>query len=92
MATTPAKLEIEELENEEMYCLFAPDGSWQPSTLSEDFPTCVAFIQLLHKAGMGRSFHQLCTVQGFKILPVKVSMVQNGDENTAFSQKASTLN
>ncbi len=80
-------MNIQKVENEEMYCLFAPDGSFLSNTLSPDFPSCVAFIKMLHKKGLGKSFHQLCVVDGFKIMPVKVSLVINGDENKPFIQK-----
>jgi len=78
-------MKIEELKNEEMYCLFTPDGSAQLTTLAPDFPMCVAMIRMLHKAGMGESFHELLKVKGFMIMPVKVTIVQNGDENKPFN-------
>lgn len=76
-------MKVEEVKDEEMYCLFTPDGFWQPSTLAPDFAFCLAFIKMLHKKGIGKSFHQL-TLEGCKIMPVKVSIVQNGDENKPF--------
>jgi len=76
---------IEEVKDEEMYCLFAPDGSWQAMTLAPDFETCVAVIRMLHKNGLSKSFHELCKVGGFEIMPIKISFVQNGDENKPFS-------
>ena len=74
------------MNNEEMYVLAAPDGSCQVMTLSPDFPTCMAVIKLQHKAGLIDSFHKL-TMKGFKIMPVKVTIVQNGTEEEGF-QKA----
>lgn len=79
-------MKIDELKNEEMYALFAPDGSWQAMTLAPDFAHCVAIIKLLHSKGLGESFHELCKLNGFKILPVKVSITQNGDENKPFEK------
>lgn len=75
-----------EVKNEKMYCLFAADGSWQGMTLSPDFPTCVAVIQMLHKKGLSQSFHELVKVKGFKILPIRVTFTQDGDENEPFKK------
>lgn len=80
-------MQIQELHNQEMYALFAPDGSFQGMSLAPDFPTCCAMIKMMHKAGLGKSFHELMFLKGFKILPVKVSMVQNGDENKPFQKQ-----
>jgi hypothetical protein len=80
-------MKIEELNEEEMYCLFAPDGTWQPMTLAHDFPTCMAVIKLLHKAGLSKSFHELAVLKGFKVMPIKITMVQNGDENKPFQNQ-----
>lgn len=78
-------MEIEELQESEMYVLCAPDGSIQLTTLAPDFPSCVGFIKLLHKSGMGKSFHALM-LEGFKVMPVKITIKQNGDKNTAFKK------
>lgn len=80
-------MKFQELIEEEMYVLVAPDGSWQAMTLAPDFVTCVAQIRLMHQHGIGKSFHELVKVKGFRILPVKVSMIQNGTEDEGF-QKA----
>lgn len=76
---------IEEMKEEEMYVLVAPDGTPQPMTLGYDFPTCLGVIKLMHKSGIGESPSKLF-FKGFKIIPVKVSITQNGDENTAFKK------
>lgn len=76
-------MEFQKFENEDMVVLVAPDGHPQPMTLAEDFPTCVAVIELQAKAKLGKPFAKLLN-EGFKILPVKLSMTQSGDENTAF--------
>jgi hypothetical protein len=81
---------IEEVTNEEMCCLFAPDGSWQPMTLASDFAMCVAQIRLLHSKGLCQSYHQF-SMKGFKILPIKVTMVQDGDEETAYNRAKETI-
>lgn len=77
---------IDELINEEMYCLCAPDGSLQVSTLALDFPTCVAMCRLMEKAGFGQNLSAMFS-KGFEIMPVKVTITQNGDENKAFQKK-----
>lgn len=78
-------MQITEFQNEEMYCLFAPDGSWQGMTLSENFETCIAVIKMLHKAGLSKSYHEL-SMKGFRVMPIKVSIIQSGDENKPFSK------
>lgn len=72
---------------EPMYCLFSPDGEWQALSLAPDYAHCIAAIRLMHKAKMGRSFHEL-KLKGFKVLPVMVSIAVSGDENTAFTTTA----
>lgn len=66
---------IDEVNNQEMYALFAPDGTWQAMTLAVDLPHCIAAVKMLNKAGLCKSFHQL-SLAGFKVLPVIVSMKQ----------------
>jgi hypothetical protein len=74
-------------KNEEMYCLVAPDGTPQLSVCGGDFPECVGYLKLMHSKGLSKSFHELCVVGKFKILPVKVTVIQTGDENTPFNKK-----
>lgn len=74
---------IEEIKDQPMCALFAPDGSWQGMTLAPDFPICLAQIKMLHKAGLSQSYHVLST-KGFKVMPIKITMTQAGDEETAF--------
>ena len=78
-------MKIQELQEEEMYCLFAPDGNWQGMTLAPDFASCVGVIKMLHKCKMGQSYHEL-SMKGFKILPVTVSIPQNRDDHTPFKK------
>ena len=78
---------MQEFINEEMYVLVAPDGIWQAMTLAPDFASCVAQIKMLHKAKLAESFHELVMVKGFEILPVKVTIMQNGTAEEGF-QKA----
>lgn len=77
-------MKLEEVKEEEMYVLVAPDGSWQAMTLAPSFEECVAVLKLLHSKGLSKSFHELCKVKGFKILPVVVSIKQMGDEEAGF--------
>ena len=77
-------MKLEEVKDEEMYVLVAPDGSWQGMTLAPDFATCLAMVKMLHSKGLGQSYHELCKVKGFQILPVIVSMKQMGDEEAGF--------
>jgi hypothetical protein len=71
------------IANETYYCLFAPDGTWQPSTLADDYATCLAFIRLLHKSKMSKSFFEL-TRAGFQVLPVSLSMTPTGTAEDSF--------
>lgn len=66
-------MKIQPIINEDFYCLIAPDGVFQPSTLTADMPTCIAFIRLLHKTGMGESWHSL-KMKGFKVEKVSVTI------------------
>ena len=68
---------IEPIINEEFYCLAAPDGSLQLSSLAPDLPMCMGFVKLLHKSGMGMSWHEL-KLKGFTYEKVKVTVVSDG--------------
>ena len=81
---------MEELNQEEMYCLVAPDGSPQLMTLAHDFPMCIAIIKLLAEAKMGQNAKKLFN-QGFKVYPVKVTVTQNGEPDKAFKKVAAAL-
>lgn len=80
-------MQLEETIDEEFYVLVAPDGSWQAMTLAPDYASCVATIKMLHKAKMGQSYHELVMERGFDILPVRVTIKQNGTAEQGF-QKA----
>lgn len=79
-------MKIEELIEEEMYVLVAPDGSTQISTLAPDFAMCVAFTTMLGKEGISEPLHEMLE-KGFTIMPVKVTIKANGTEDEGF-QKA----
>jgi hypothetical protein len=78
------KMKLQEVKEEEMYVLVAPDGNWQPMTLAPTFEMCVAVIKMLYKARMSESFHELVKVKGFVILPITVTVKQMGDEEAGF--------
>lgn len=84
-------MELAELVNEEMYVLVAPDGNPQVGTLAPDLATCVAVVKMQHKAGLGQSYHELMVVKGFKILPVKVTLVAVGTEEEGFKKAKENL-
>ena len=81
---------MEDIIHKEMVVLVAPDGTPQPSTLAEDFQSCLGFLKLLHKSKMGESPAKLF-FKGFKILHVKVSIEQTGDEEKAFQDGKNKL-
>lgn len=80
------KMKIVEFKDEPMYALFAPDGICQVSTLAPDYAMCLAVIKMHHKAGLSESYFSLST-KGFKILPLKMTITENGTEERGF-QKA----
>lgn len=81
---------LEEMHEQEMYCLVAPDGTPQPMIMAEDFAGCMATAKLLHKAGISESVAKLM-YKGFKILPVKVTMTQNGTAEEGFQRAKAKL-
>lgn len=79
-------VKLDELKDYDMYVLVAPDGAPQVMTLAPDFAMCCASIELQASYGVCQPLGALFD-QGFSILPVKVTMVQNGTEEEGF-QKA----
>lgn len=76
-------MKLDELKEEEMYVLVAPDGTPQLTTLAPNYVECLAFCQLL--AGKNVCQHPAKLFkQGYEILMVKVSMSQMGDAEAAF--------
>lgn len=78
-------MQIEEINNEQWVALFAPDGSFQAGTLTPDFATCLGQINLMHLNKMGQSYNRL-SIKGFKILPVRLTMIQDGTAEDAFQR------
>jgi len=80
------KVNFEEIQNEEMYVLVAPDGSCQLSTMAPDFPMCIAMVKLLHQKGISKSYHEMVVIGDYKIMPIKVTVVANGTEEEGFQK------
>ncbi len=79
-------IKVEEMQNEEMCVLVAPDGACQLSTLAPDYAMCVAMIQLLHKKGISKSYHEMVIIGEYEIMPIKVSVIANGTAEDAFNR------
>jgi hypothetical protein len=77
-------MKLEELKEEEMYVLVAPDGTPQLSTLAPDYAQCLGFCQFLASKKIGQPPAVLFK-QGYEILMVKVSIAQMGDAEAAFN-------
>lgn len=73
-------MKLQESHEQHMCVLVAPDGSWQAMTLSPDYASCLAMIRMLHKAGMSQSYHDLVKINGFEIMPVKVTVIDKRRE------------
>lgn len=65
---------IEPIINEEFYVWVAPDGTMQLTLMATDLPTCLAIAKLWHKAGLGKSPHEM-RMNGFTIEKVRVTIV-----------------
>ena len=65
---------IEPIIEETFYCLVAPDGNLQLLSLAPELSISMAVIKLLHKSGMGMSWHEMKT-KGFTYEKVKVTVV-----------------
>lgn len=85
------KVKLDELQNEEMYCLVAPDGSVQIMTLAPDFAICIGMAELMASKGLCKPVSEMFS-KGYSILPVKVTIVQNGSEEDGFKKAKSILN
>jgi hypothetical protein len=83
-------MKMEEMKDEEMYVLVAPDGTPQVSTLAPDYAMCLAMIRMFALSGMGASLEKLFG-QGYHVLCVKITMTQVGDEHSAFDQSRKKL-
>jgi hypothetical protein len=77
------EVRLDELQNEEMYCFVAPDGSAQLTTLCPDFTMCIGMAGLMARSGIGKTAAEMFA-EGYSILPVKVTMIQNGTAEDGF--------
>ena len=79
------EVKLDELKNEEMYCLVAPDGSAQISTLAPEFAMCLGMAELMASKGLGQPVAEMFS-KGFTVLPVKITMLQNGTADDGFKK------
>jgi hypothetical protein len=79
-------MELQELKEEEFYCLIADDGNPQLFSLAPDFATCVGMVEMLASKGISRPLNTLLE-EGYEILPIKLSITGNGSAEEGF-QKA----
>lgn len=78
------ELKLEELNDEQMYCFVAPDGSAQLATLAPEFNMCVAMAELMASMGMSKPVGKMFS-EGYDILPVVITLKQNGSAEDAFN-------
>lgn len=79
------EVKLDELKNEEMYCLVAPDGSAQISTLASEFAMCLGMAELMASKGLGQPVAEMFS-KGFTVLPVMVTILQNGTADEGFKK------
>ncbi|RIV20365.1 hypothetical protein DYU11_20145 [Fibrisoma montanum] len=75
-------MKIDEMHQEDFFVLVAPDGTPQTATLGQDIPESFAITKLLAKAGYGQTPEALIR-QGFRFMPVKLTITQNGPHDEA---------
>lgn len=83
-------MKLEELKEKEMYILCAPDGSAQLSTLAPEFAMCIGFAEMLASAGISKPVAEMFK-EGYEVLPVKVSITQNGTAEEGFQRAKKIL-
>jgi len=81
---------LEELREAEMYVFVSPDGVPQLSTLAPEFAFCVGFAELLADAGIATRPDRMIE-QGYKVLPVKVTIVANGTQEEGYARAREQL-
>ena len=81
-------MKLEELHNEEMYCFVAADGAIQAPSIAPSFEMSLAFMELLSSNGISRPVAQLFE-EGWEILPIKVTITQNGTAEDGFKRAKS---
>lgn len=86
MENQPNKgLQLQELHEAEMYAFVAPDGSIQLNTVTDDFALTMAICHIMSIAKLGQSPQELFE-QGYEVLPVKVTVVQNGTAQEGYTK------
>jgi len=83
-------MKMDNLKNEEMYVLCAPDGSVQLTTLAPEFVMCIGMAELLASKGISKPVTEMFEA-GYEILPVKVTIVQNGTADEGFKKAKKSL-
>lgn len=76
---------FETINSEEMCVWVAPDGTPQPALIGEDMAMCLSLAEMFSKSGLVKSPSQMFS-EGWQILPVKVTIEQNGTEEDAFQK------
>lgn len=76
---------FQELIDEELYCLIAPDGTPQFTVCAPDYAMCVAVAELFYDVGISQSVSDLIA-QGYSIAPIKMSITLNGNPSSLFSK------
>lgn len=69
-------MNLEQILDKDMFCLCDDKGKWQAMTLAHTMDACIAIISFMHLKDASPSYDVLC-VTGFKIYPVKLSIVLN---------------
>jgi hypothetical protein len=83
-------MKFEELKEEEMYAFVAADGAIQVPSLAPDFQTSLGFMELLASRGISKPVAELFNL-GWEILPVKVTIIQNGTAQEGFARAKKKL-
>ncbi len=66
---------MEEINQEPFYAWVAPDGTVQVTLLAPDEPTAIAVAKMWHKAGYGKSPHEM-KLSGFTIQPILLTITK----------------
>ncbi|OSZ79301.1 hypothetical protein CAP35_13895 [Chitinophagaceae bacterium IBVUCB1] len=80
-----SEVKLNEIKEESFYAFVAPDGSWQAATTAPDFQTCIAITEVLSRSGICKNPAEMFS-DGFAILPVKITVVQDGTEEEGFQR------
>jgi hypothetical protein len=81
---------MENIDKEEMFVFVAPDGSPQIMTMAPEYSMCLAVAQMLSEVKMSKSPTEMFKM-GYEILPVRVTITQNGTADDAFNRAQQML-